>query len=178
MQRAFDLVTRFPSPLLIIRQPIVSSWESLMDPIQCRSGLYTLLTDCLLPVSLVWAKKWRWGSDRQLPRFCPPLFVSFHPLPFDVLLYTYVFSSIYLSPSFLPYFACCSVAVLTVYILALVFTLTVSQLIESRLDRFQLTTLTLQPPTVPLHSLQSHDMNLTLQAGSLRYHLLHVSRIW
>jgi hypothetical protein len=25
MQRAFDLVTRFPSPLLIIRQPIVSS---------------------------------------------------------------------------------------------------------------------------------------------------------
>jgi len=47
MQRAFDLVTRFPSPLLIIRQPIVSSWESLMDPIHCRSGLYTLLTDLL-----------------------------------------------------------------------------------------------------------------------------------
>jgi hypothetical protein len=47
MQRAFDLVTRFPSPLLIIRQPIVSGWESLMDPIHCRPGLYTLLTDRL-----------------------------------------------------------------------------------------------------------------------------------
>ena len=93
MQRAFDLVTRFPSPLLIIRQPIVSSWESLMDPIQCRSGLYILLTDFLLPVSLVCAKKCRWGSDRQLPRFCPPLFVSYHPLPFDALLYTYLISS-------------------------------------------------------------------------------------
>lgn len=98
MQRAFDLVTRFPSPLLIIRQPIVSNWESLMDPIHCRPGLYRLT---VWVISMHEEKSRFWQTVGEILSFLLSFFPCFFLLTH--LLSTHLFSC-YLFESFLPSF--------------------------------------------------------------------------